>query len=31
MMRKSEDWKRGPNPILLIKGVLKVWAARIIQ
>lgn len=29
--RDSEDWKRGPNALLLIAGKLKVLAARLVQ
>lgn len=29
--RESEDWKRGPNALLLIAGKLKVLAARLVQ
>lgn len=29
--RDEEDWKRGPNAILLIAGKLKVLAARLVS
>ena len=29
--RNSEDWKRGPNALLLIAGKLKVLAARLVN
>lgn len=30
-LRDEEDWKRGPNAILLIAGKLKVLAARLVS
>lgn len=29
--REPEDWKRGPNALLLIAGKLKVLAARLVN